>query len=219
MSHRDRLGWALAAVVAAVALVATALVTTRTAAGVAADDDLRNWLLNTLPGPLRLGLDRFARPLVIVVLAPAVVALALLAVVRRGWRRAVVGLLVPAATVVAALELRSRDALGAGGDAFPSNHAAAGLGVLVGLAVVWPRPVTRRGLAVLAFVGFLIGLGNVTWYAHQPRDVVGSAFLVGAVAAAAFALVGGDSPNLARSGTTSGTTSGTRPADAPAQSS
>ena len=152
---------------------------------------------NQLPESLRLGLSEAARPLVIVVLAPVVAALALLALVRGGWRRALAGVFIPVAATVAALGLRGRDVFGIGGDAFPSNHAAAGLGLLVGLAVVWPRPVTRRGLVALAVAGFLIGLGNVSWYAHQPRDVVGSALLVAAVAAATFALLGGDSPNLA----------------------
>ncbi|MBW8732039.1 MAG: phosphatase PAP2 family protein [Terrabacter sp.] len=197
MSHRDRLRWAGVAVVAAAAFVLVALVSTRTGAGVSLDEAVRNWVLNELPGPLRQGLDRLARPLVIVVLAPTVLVLALLALVRRGWRRALAGVAIPAVSTVLALELRTRDVFGIGGDAFPSNHAAAGLGLLVGVAVVWPRPVTRRGLVGLGVAGFCTGLGNVTWYAHQPRDVVGSALLVVTVAAATFAVVGGDSPNLA----------------------
>jgi len=196
VSHRDRLRWAGVAVVAAAAFVLVALVSTRTGAGVSLDEAVRNWVLNELPGPLRQGLDRLARPLVIVVLAPTVLVLALLALVRRGWRRALAGVAIPAVSTVLALELRTRDVFGIGGDAFPSNHAAAGLGLLVGVAVVWPRPVTRRGLVGLGVAGFCTGLGNVTWYAHQPRDVVGSALLVVTVAAATFAVVGGDSPNL-----------------------
>ncbi|GAB3880232.1 phosphatase PAP2 family protein [Terrabacter terrigena] len=198
MPHRDRLGWALLALASAGGLVVTALVVGRTGVGVTADEAVRNWLLNTLPGPLRLGLDRIARPLVIVALAPTVCVLALLALVRRSWRRAVAGLAVPAAATLTTLELRGRDAFGIGGDAFPSNHAAAGLGLLVGLAVVWPRPVTRRGLVALVVGALVVGLGNVTWYAHQPRDVLASALVVVGVAAASFAALGGDSPNLAR---------------------
>ncbi|WP_020144752.1 phosphatase PAP2 family protein [Terracoccus sp. 273MFTsu3.1] len=197
MSHRDRLRWAGAAVIAAAAFVLVALVSTRTGVGVSLDEAVRNWVLNELPGPLRQGLDRLARPLVIVVLAPTVLILALLALVRRGWRRAFAGVVIPAVSTVVALELRTRDVFGIGGDAFPSNHAAAGLGLLVGVAVVWPRPVTRRGLVALGVAAFCTALGNVTWYAHQPRDVLGSALLVVAVAAATFAVVGGDSPNLA----------------------
>ena len=197
MSHRDRLRWAGLAVAAASAFVLVALVSTRTGAGVSADEDVRNWVLNALPGSLRQGLDRLARPLVIVALAPAVLVLALLALVRRAWRRSLAGVVIPAASTLIALELRVRDVFGIGGDAFPSNHAAAGLGLLVGVAVVWPRPVTWRGLAGVAVAAFCIALGNVTWYAHQPRDVVGSALLVAAVSAATFAVLGGDSPNLA----------------------
>jgi len=197
VSHRDRLRWATVAVAAATAFVLTALLSTRTGVGVTVDGTVRGWILNGLPGALRQGLDRLARPLVIVVLAPMVVVLALLALVRRGWRRALAGVVIPAAATLVALELRTRDVFGIGGDAFPSNHAAAGLGLLVGVAVVWPRPVTRRGLVGLGVAALCIGLGNVSWYAHQPRDVVGSALLVVAVAAATFAVVGGDSPNLA----------------------
>ncbi|MFM6849311.1 MAG: phosphatase PAP2 family protein [Terrabacter sp.] len=199
MSLRQRLGWALLAVAAVAALVVTALVAGHTSLGTTADEGLRDWLLNTLPEWLRQGLDRLARPLVIVAVAPLVCVLALLALVRRGWRRAVAGFFIPAASILVTLELRGRDIFGMGRDAFPSNHAAAGLGLLVGLAVVWPRPVTRRGLAALAVASVVVGLGNVTWYAHEPRDVLGSAWVVMAVAAAAFAALGSDSPNLARS--------------------
>ncbi len=196
MSHRHRLRWALLALACAVGLVATAVVAGRTGVGAAANDAVRGWLLNTLPEALRRGLDRVARPLVLVVLTPVVCGLALLAVSRRALRRAIAGVVVPLVATLLCVELRRRDAFGIGGDGFPSNHAAAGFGLLVGLAVVWPRPVTRRGLVALAAGVVVVGLGNVTWYAHQPRDVVGSAFVVAAVAAGAFALLGGDSPNL-----------------------
>ena len=197
MPHRDRLRWAGVAVLAAAAFALTALVSTRTAVGVTVDDAVRNWVLNVLPGPLRQGLDRLARPFVIVVLAPAVLVLSLLALVRRSWQRALAGLVIPVVATFLALEVRVRDPFGTGADAFPSNHAAAGLALLVGVAVVWPRPVSRRGLVAVAVAGFCIGLGNVSWYAHQPRDVLGSFFLVALVAAASFAVLGGDSPNLA----------------------
>lgn len=197
MQHRDRLRWAGLAVVATLGLVVTALVSTRTGAGRWLDDAVRDWVLNEVPGSLRLALSDLARPLVIVVLAPVVVVLALLAFVRRGWRRAVAGVVVPAAATLLALQARVADVFGIGDDAFPSNHAAAGLGLLVGVALVWPRRVTRRGLVVLAVAGFCIGLGNVSWHAHHPRDVVGSFLLVVAVTALVFAVLGGDSPNLA----------------------
>jgi membrane-associated phospholipid phosphatase len=197
VQQRDRLRWAALAVVAALGFVLTALVSTRTGAGRWLDDAVRDWVLNEVPGPLRLALSDLARPLVIVVLAPVVVVLALLAVVRRGWRRALAGVVVPAAATLLALQARVGDVFGIGDDAFPSNHAAAGLGLLVGVALVWPRRVTRRGLVVLAACGFCIGFGNVSWYAHLPRDVVGSFLLVVAVTALVLAMLGGDSPNLA----------------------
>ncbi|NUR17760.1 MAG: phosphatase PAP2 family protein, partial [Dermatophilaceae bacterium] len=107
------------------------------------------------------------------VLAPVVVGLALLALARGGWRRALAGALIPSASTVAALGIPLQTVLGTATDAFPSHHAAAGIGLLVGLGVVWPRPVGRRWLVALAVAAFLVGLGNVSWYAHQPRDVVG----------------------------------------------
>jgi membrane-associated phospholipid phosphatase len=196
--HRHRLGWTLLAFASAAGLVATAVVAGHTGFGIAADGAVRGWLLNTLPEVLRRGLDRIARPIVIVALAPAVCVLAVLSLVRREWRRAVAGVCVPAVATLLSLELRRRDPFGIGGDAFPSNHAAAGLGLLVGLAVLWPRPVSRRWLVALALAAVVVGLGNITWYAHQPSEVLGSALIVVAVAASTFALLGGDSRNLPR---------------------
>jgi membrane-associated phospholipid phosphatase len=197
VQHRERLRWAGLAVVAALGLVAAALISTRTGAGRWLDDAVRDWVLNELPGSFRRPLSDIARPLVIVALAPVVVVLALLAFVRRSWRRAIAGVVVPAAATLLALEVRVQDVFGIGDDAFPSNHAAAGLGLLVGVAIVWPRRVTRRGLVALAAAGFGVGLGNVSWYAHLPRDVVGSFLLVVCVTAFVLAVLGGDSPNLA----------------------
>ena len=196
MPHRDRLRWAGLAAVAGLGFLA-ALVSTRTGAGRWLDDAVRGWVLDALPGSFRRALSDLARPLVIVALAPVVGVLALIALARRSWRRAIAGVVVPAAATVLAHEVRLRDLLGTGDDTFPSNHAAAGLGLLVGLALVWPRPVTRRGLAALAVAGFCIGLGNVSWYAHLPRDVVGSFLLVVCVSSLVLAVLGGDSANLA----------------------
>ena len=199
MRHRERLRWAAVAVAAAVGLVVTALVSTRTDVGRSLDHVVRDWVLSGLPGSLRLGLSDLARPLVIVVLGPLVVAL-----VRRAWRRATAGVVVPMAATVLALQMRLGDVFGTGDDAFPSTHAAAGLGLLVGVALVWPRRVTRRGLLVLVVAGFCVGVGNVSWYAHQPRDVAGSALLVASLTALVLAVLGGDSPNLAQGVGTSG---------------
>ena len=204
MRHRERLRWAAVAVAAAVGLVVTALVSTRTDVGRSLDHVVRDWVLSGLPGSLRLALSDLARPLVIVVLGPLVVGLALLALVRRAWRRAAAGVVVPMAATVLALQMRLGDVFGTGDDAFPSTHAAAGLGLLVGVALVWPRRVTRRGLLVLVVAGFCVGVGNVSWYAHQPRDVAGSALLVASLTALVLAVLGGDSPNLAQGVGTSG---------------
>lgn len=198
MLRRERLGWASAALMAAGAFAATGLVTFRTGWGVSLDDAVDAWVLNALPEGVRLLLSDVSRPLVIVVLAPVVTALALLALARRAWRRAVAGAVIPSASTVAALGLPLQELLGTGTDAFPSHHAAAGIGLLVGLSVVWPRPVGRRWLVALGAACFLVALGNVSWHAHQPRDVVGSALLVAFVTAVTFALLGGDSANLAR---------------------
>jgi len=197
MSHRNRLRWALVAATGTCCFVFVALASSRSAAGVRIDLAVRDWLLNRPPEAVRLAMDHLARPLIIVVLAPIVVLLALLAVVRRGWRRAVAGLFVPAAATALALKVPGRQILGIDLGGFPSHHAVAGLALLVGVAVVWPRPVTRRGLVALAAAGLVVCLGNVTGYAHQPRDVLGSVMLVLAVSAAAFAVLGGNSPNLA----------------------
>lgn len=198
MLRRERLRWASTAVVAGCALAATGFVTFRTGWGVRSDEAVDAWVLSALPEGLRLLLSDVARPLVIVVLTPVVTALALLALARRAWRRAIAGAVIPAAATVAALGLPLQDVLGTGTDAFPSHHATVGIGLLVGLSVVWPRPVGRRWLVALGFACLLVALGNVSWHAHQPRDVVGSALLVAVVAATTFALVGGDGANLAR---------------------
>ena len=197
MSHRDRALWALVALASGAAFVLTAVFTTRTGVGTWLDTTVRDAVLNGLPEGLRRGLDSFARPFVIVLLAPVCLVLALLALTRRAWRRALAGTVIAVASPLLALELRGRQALGVPGDAFPSNHAAAAFGLLVALIVLWPVPVGVVGLRLAAVSAVAIGLGNVTWYAHQPRDVVGSAFLVAMVSAAAFALIGGDSPNVA----------------------
>lgn len=197
MLRRDRLRWALAAAASACAFAVTGLVTIRTGWGVALDDAVDSWVLNELPESLRLLLSDAARPLIIVVLTPLVIALAVLALARGAWRRAVAGVLIPAAATAAALGLPLQNVLGTGTDAFPSHHAAAGIGLLVGMGVVWPRPLGRRWLVALGVLGFLVAVGNVSWHAHQPRDVVGSALVVAFVAAGTFALLGGDSPNLA----------------------
>jgi membrane-associated phospholipid phosphatase len=184
------------AVLAGVAFVVTALVSTRTGAGVRLDTALADAVHNGLPQSARRGLDAFARPLVIVVLAPVAIVLALLALARRAWRRAVAGAVIALACPLLTLELRNRQALEVSGDAFPSNHAAAAFGLVLAVVVLWPVPVGVVGLRVALGVAVAVGIGNVSWYAHQPRDVLGSALLVVAISAAVCAVLGGDTANV-----------------------
>jgi hypothetical protein len=196
VSHRDRLRWAVVAAGACVAFVLTALVAVRTSAGTRVDQLFADAVHNGLPAVLRQAIDSFARPLVIVVLAPVALVLAMLALARRAWRRALAGTVIAVASPLLALDLRDRQALGVPPDAFPSNHAAAAFGLLVAVVVLWPVPVGVVGLRVALGVALAIGIGNVSWYAHQPRDVLGSALLVLAISAGMFAVLGGDTPNV-----------------------
>lgn len=211
MLRRDRLRWASTAVAAVCAFTATGLVGFRTGWGVGLDRAVDSWVLNGLPEGFGQLLSDATRPLVIVVLTPVVLGLALLALARRAWGRAVAGVLVPSASTAAALMVPMQPVLGTASGGFPSHHASAGIGLLVGLAVVWPRPVGRRGLVALAAACLLVALGNVSWHAHQPRDVVGSALLVAAVAATTFALLGHDSSNLGPSVRSGGMRGQSRP--------
>ncbi|GAA2168262.1 hypothetical protein FHX52_1914 [Humibacillus xanthopallidus] len=196
MSLRTRLQWALAGVVLALLFLATAWLTLRTGTGARLDADVRDTVLNSIDERIRQDLSTLARPLVIVVLGPLVAVLVLLALVRGAWRRAIAGVLVPTVSTALALWLRQADPFHTGQTAFPSNHAAAGLSLVVAVMIVWPTRVNRWGVFAGAVAALAVGLGNVSWYAHQPRDVVGSALLVGCVTAFVVALLGGDTPNL-----------------------
>lgn len=196
MSHRDRLRWAVIAAGACAGFVLTALVAVRTSPGSRVDQFFADAIHNDLPAGLRQALASFARPLVIVVLAPVALVLALLALARRAWRRALAGTVIAVASPLVALELRDRQSLGVPPGAFPSNHAAAAFGLLVAVVVLWPVPVGVVGLRVALGVAVAIGVGNISWYAHEPRDVLGSALIVLAISAAMFALLGRDTPNV-----------------------
>lgn len=197
MPLRVRLRWALAGVSLALLFLAGAWLSLRTGTGARLDDEVRNTVLNTIGERVRQDLSTLARPLVIVVLGPVVGLLVLLALVRGAWRRALAAVIVPVASAALTLWLRQEDPFETGQSAFPSNHAALGLGLLVAVMLVWPTRIGRWGLFAGAVAALCIGLGNVSWYAHQPRDVVGSALLVGAVTASVIALLGGDTANLA----------------------
>ncbi len=57
-------------------------------------------------------------------------------------------------------------------------------------------PVGRPGLAAAAGLAYVLCLGNVSWYAHAPRDVAGSVLVVGGVIVATVAVFGVDVLNL-----------------------
>jgi undecaprenyl-diphosphatase len=69
------------------------------------------------------------------------------------------------------------------GDSFPSGHVTLVAGLLVPLAIAWPR--TRLLLAVVAFVM----IARVAMNAHFVSDVLGGLALVLAIAAAARPIV------------------------------
>jgi membrane-associated phospholipid phosphatase len=197
MRLRIRLRWALVGVAFGLIFLATAWLTLRTGTGARIDADVRETVLNTLDERIREDLSTLARPLVIVVLGPIVLVLVLLAVVRGSWRRALAGLLVPTISTGLALWLRNEDPFLTGQSAFPSNHAALGLSLVVAVLIVWPWRVNRWGLFAGAIGALIVGVGNVSWYAHQPRDVIGSGLIVGAVTCLVVAVLGGDTANLA----------------------
>jgi membrane-associated phospholipid phosphatase len=176
--------------------LAVAWVSLQTHGGARLDAQVRSMVLNRIDERVRQDLSTLARPLVIVVLGPLVLLLSLLALVRRSWRRAVASVLIPTVSTALALWIRSTDPFHTGESAFPSNHAALGLGLVAASLIVWPTRVGPWGLFAGAVAALSVGVGNVSWYSHQPRDVAGSALLVGAVTALVVGLLGGDTTNL-----------------------
>jgi membrane-associated phospholipid phosphatase len=193
--HQDRGRWALVALGSALLFVLVGL-SARTSVGFHVDDSLTRAVLIYVPEPLRQALDHVARPWVIVVLAPTAVLLALLAVVRRGWRRLAAACCITSVPVVLALELPVRQLLGLPSDGYPSDHAAAALGLVVAVVVLWPSSVGPRELVVAAAVALCVAVGNVSWYAHHMVDVLGSALLVSTAVGLALTVVGTAAMNL-----------------------
>lgn len=155
------------------------------------DSIVHNWL----PTGMRRGLDSFARPLAPIILAPIAAGLILLGVVRRRVGEAIAATLT-ASTVPLTLWLREtgihRPDLGIEGYAFntfPSTHATAAFAALAAIAIMWPVPVGRVSLTLFGALAVTVGLGNVSWYAHRPVDVLGSALLVLTVALLGLALL------------------------------
>lgn len=196
MSRRTRVVWLLCGVASALGFVLVGLLVLRTAPGDAVDRWASRVVLDGLPAVVRRGLDALARPWLLVVLAPADVVLALLAVARRGWRRVGVAVLVVTASVAVSAGLDVPALLHLPGDGYPSDHATVGFALVVALGVLWPRQLGRRGLVVGASLSVVVGVGNVSWYAHRPVDVLGSALLVAAAAALSVAFLGGDAANV-----------------------
>lgn len=169
----------------------------QTRPGQAVDANLMTAILSAFPGSLGTALAALARPLLFYALAPLVALLSVLAIVRGRWAAALAAALVSAAPPPLAYQLRehvlARPDLGVRGydyNTFPSTHAATALGLLVALLLVWPRPLGRADLTRAAFVAAIVLAGNVTSYAHRPADVLGSLFIVAAVAWFVAALVG-----------------------------
>lgn len=166
-----------------------------TLAGQVADARLFTAVLGSFPEVLRRVLALLARPVVPAVLAVAVVALGARALRRREWAGLLVaGAPLPAAPLAQRLrEESARPLLGVPGypdNTFPSTHAALGLALVVGLVALWPGPADRRLAWTAGTLAAVCAVGNVSWYAHRPADVLGSALLVLAPAALACALAG-----------------------------
>lgn len=196
MAQRARARAGVTAGVLVLLFVAIAVLSTRTAPGTTLDNWLRDVVTNGLPPEMRESLDELARPRIMVILAPVVVVLTLLAGVRTRWRQASAAVLVVTVAPLLAFAVRSQELIGAPGGAFPSNHTTVGLALLVGVVLAWPVRVVGWGLFAAAVVAICILVGNVSWYAHAPRDVVGSLVLVAAVTAAVLALFGSDIANV-----------------------
>lgn len=140
------------------------------------------------PDSLRRALSLLARRVLPWVLGALVVA----GLVRASWPQrwtALIGL----GTIPLAYGLRealARPNLGLDdipGNTFPSTHAAAGFALVAALVVLARRPLGRRSRWALAGCLVVVAVGNVSWYAHRPSDVLGSALLVVAMLALAHA--------------------------------
>jgi membrane-associated phospholipid phosphatase len=193
---RTRVRWLLVGLAAAAGFVLAALVFLRTGPGDTVDRWVSSAVLDGLPAPVRRGLDALARPWLLVALAPLDAGLMLLALARRGWRRAALAVLVAGASALVSAGVDVPATLHLPGEGYPSDHATVGFALLVALGVLWPRPLGRRGLGVLAGLSVVVGTGNVSWYAHRPVDVLGSALLVAAATGVAVGLLGGDATNV-----------------------
>ncbi|GAB3067182.1 hypothetical protein GCM10027053_33410 [Intrasporangium mesophilum] len=194
--RRERVMWAVTAVVSALLFVAIGWWCGRTDSGRQVDDTLTNVVLTIFPDFLRRALDQFARPLVIVILAPIALVLALLGVARRAWVRVLTATFIAVLAPFLSLQLSVQALLHLPDDAYPSDHATVAFALLVSVVVLWPAPVGQRGLVVASAVALATGIGNVSWYAHHVSDVLGSALLVTVVSALALTVAGHAATNV-----------------------
>jgi membrane-associated phospholipid phosphatase len=183
---------------AAVGLVLSAvlyLVAVRTELGQRVDEAMKAWWL-----PWRMEWQReaelLAKGLVVAALALALVASAVLALVARRWRAAVViaaiGLGSPALTTIGRDFALSRPFTVDGAfpyeNTMPSVHASAIVAGALVLVLLMPR---RSGACVVAAVGAATGSALMVVAAlHRPSDVAVASVLAGAWAAVVVALVG-----------------------------
>ncbi len=177
--------------------VAIAVVSTRTAPGITLDTWLRDLVNNGMPPDMRESLNELARPRIMLVLAPAVVVLTLLAAAPP-----------PLAPGVRCRGRRHRGAPARVRRSISGGHRGAGRrlpieprhrsGSPCSSPSCWRGPCASSAGALFttAVVAICILVGNVSWHAHTPRDVAGSVLLVAAVTAMTLALLGTEAANV-----------------------
>jgi membrane-associated phospholipid phosphatase len=205
---------AVTALVAATLFLLVDVVLCRTRIGQQVDARVFSTFVERTPEGLRRVLDDLARPSLLFGLAAALALLALRCVAREPRRVGVAVVALLAAPVAHTIRSSwTRPDLGVPGYAdntFPSTHAAAGIALLLGCLILWPRPLARPEALGATLVAVVTLSGNVAWYAHRPADSLGGALLSVAVTAFASALLDeplrwrarrvGDSPAATRTG-------------------
>lgn len=169
----------------------------RTAPGQTADERIFLLVFGLIPAgwPAEL-VTSFARAICVVILAVVAVFLGVAAAGRRAWRPLLAGVLTTAGAM--AVSAYMRDALSRPRftdetfplNSLPSSHATAAAALTVTVLMLWPRRWPWWLLNAAGVLLLLVAFGNIVGQAHRPSDVAASFLLVGAVAAAALALVG-----------------------------
>lgn len=150
-----------------------------------------------VPGSARQLLDQLARPLIPWSLTPVAAILSVWGLVRGLWKE-VAAVAVSTAAIPLSRWLQEavdRPDLGVAGyrhNTFPSTHAAAAFVVVTAVILLWPRtpgrPPPRPIIGLGAAVALLAAVGNVSWWAHRPVDVLGSLALTEALVLTVLAL-------------------------------